>query len=201
MKKGKINDHGALLIRLREGYGFTGKVLSWFESYLTNRVQSVIINDTQSSKLPVSFGVQQGSVLGPLLFSLFFAPLEEIIAAHGLNCMIYADTQLYESLNPKSRSREHVLSSIELCTKDIMAWCASNRLSCNADKTEAVRISSCYSISEKIDEIRIGDAIITPTPTVRDLGTIVDHHLDLGNHVNNICKSASFVITNISRVE
>ena len=197
MRKGKINDHGALLTRRREGYGFTGKVLSWFESYLTNRVQSVIINGTQSCELPVSFGVPQGSVLGPLLFSLFFAPLEEIIAAHGLNCMIYADdTQLYVSLNPKGRSREYVLSSIELCTKDIMAWCASNGLSCNADKTEAVHISSCYSISEKIDEIRIGDAIITPTPTVRDLGTIVDHHLDLGNHVNNICKSASFAITN-----
>ena len=193
MKKGKINDHGALLTRLREGYGFTGKVLSWFESYPTNRVQSVIINGTQSSELPVSFGVPQGSVLGPLLFSLFFAPFEEIIAAHGLNCMIYADdTQLYESLNPKSRSREHVLSSIELCSKDIRAWCASNGLSCNADKTEAVHVSSCYSISEKIDEIRIGDAIITPTPTVRDLGTIGDHHLDLGNHVNNMCKICLF---------
>ena len=80
-------DHGALLTRLRERYGFTGKVLSWFESYLTNRVQSVIINDTQSSELPVSFGVPQGSVLGLLMFSLFFAPLEDIIAAHGLNCM------------------------------------------------------------------------------------------------------------------
>ena len=47
-------DHGALLTRLREHYGFAGKLLSWFESYLTNRVQSVIINDTQSSELPVA---------------------------------------------------------------------------------------------------------------------------------------------------
>ena len=166
---------------------------------LTNRVQSVIINDTQSSELPVSFGVPQGSVLGPLLFSLFLAPVEEIIAAHGLNCMIYADdTQLYVPLNPKSH--EHDLSSIELCTKDIMAWCASNGLSCNADKTKAVHISSCYSISEKIDQIRISDTIITPTLTARDLGTIVNHHLDLGKHVNNLCKSASFAIKNIGRI-
>ena len=113
--------------------------------------------------------------------------------------MIYADdTQLYVSLNPKSR--EHVLPSIELCTKDIMACCASNGLSCNADKTEAVHISSCYSICEKIDKIQIGDAIISPTLTVRDLGTIVDHHLDLGKHVNSICKSASFAIKNIGRI-
>ena len=60
-----------------------------------------------------------------------------------------------------------------------IAWCASNGLSCNADKTEAVHISSCYSISEKIDEIRIDDAIITPTLTGRDLGTIVDHQSGL----------------------
>ena len=79
-----------------------------------------------------------------------------------------------------------------------MAWCASNGLSCNADKTEAVHISSCYSISEKTDKIQIGDAIISPTLTLRDLGTIVDHHLDLGKHVNSICKSASFAIKNIS---
>ena len=141
-------------------------------------------------------GVPQGSVLGPVAVLPF---LRAVRGDHGLNCMIYADdTQLYVPLNPKSR--EHDLSSIELCTKDIMAWCASNGLSCNADKTEAVHISSCYSISEKIDEIRIGDAIITPTLTARDLGTIVDHHLDLGKHVNNICKSASFAIKNIGRI-
>ena len=86
-----------------ERYGFPWKVPSWFKSYLTNRVQLVMINDAQCSEMPVSFGVPQGSVLGPLLSSLFFAPLEEIIAAHGLNCMIYADdTQLYVSLTPKA---------------------------------------------------------------------------------------------------
>ena len=42
--------------------------------------------------------------------------------------------------------------------------------------------------------------MITPTLTVRDLGTNVDHHLDLGKHVNNICKSASFAIKNIGRI-
>ena len=81
-----------------------------------------------------------------------------------------------------------------------MAWCASKSLSCSADKPEAVHISSCYSISEKSDKIQIGDAILTPTLTVRDLGTIVNHHLDLGKHVKNNCKSDSFAVKNIGRI-
>ena len=80
-----------------------GKCFHSLSQYLNNRIQLVVINDTQSSEMPVSFGVPQGSVLGPLLSSLFFVPLEEIIAAHRLNCMIYADdAQLYVSLNPKA---------------------------------------------------------------------------------------------------
>jgi len=113
--------------------------------------------------------------------------------------MIYADnTQLYMSINPKKR--EHDLSPIESCTKDIMTWCASNGLSCNADKTEVIHISSRYSNSEKIDKIRIGDTTIIPTSTVRDLGTTLDSRLDLGKHINNICKSATFAIKNIGRI-
>ena len=172
-------------------------MLSWFESYLTNRVQLVIINDTQSSEVSVSFGVPQGSVLGPLLSSLFFAPLEEIIAAHGLNCTIYCMLMITTVCISKSQSRENFLPSIALCTKDIMTCCASNGLSCNADKPKAVHISSCYSISEKFDKIQIGDAILTPHSYCA--GPWYNHWPSSG-HVKNICKSASFAIKNIGRI-
>ena len=98
-------DHDALLERLHKRYGFSGTVLCWFKSYLSGRKQSVIIKDTESSEVPVTHGVLQGSDLGPIFFSLFFAPLEDI-AAHGLTCMMYADdTQLYISFDSRSRDR------------------------------------------------------------------------------------------------
>ena len=82
------------------------------------------------------YGVPQGSVLGPLLFALYFAPLEYIIKAHGLDVMVYADdVQLYISISPKN-GQSLSSSKIEACVKDILIWCTKNMLSCNPSKTK-----------------------------------------------------------------
>ena len=64
-------DHSALLSRLQCCYGINGTMLKWFQSYLDNRTQQVIIKDSLSSEKQLLSGVPQGSVLGPLLFSHF----------------------------------------------------------------------------------------------------------------------------------
>ena len=64
-------DHSALLSRLQCCYGINGTMLTWFQSYLDNRTQQVIIKDSLSSEKQLLSGVPQGSVLGPLLFSHF----------------------------------------------------------------------------------------------------------------------------------
>jgi len=75
-------------------------VLQWFSSYLTGRTQSVIVVETTSNPRSVDFGVPQGSILGPLLFSLYVAPLQDIVAANNLDFMFYAnDSQLYIAIN------------------------------------------------------------------------------------------------------
>ncbi|KXJ21300.1 putative RNA-directed DNA polymerase from transposon X-element [Exaiptasia diaphana] len=84
-------DHEALISRLQCRYGISGTALKWFRSYLIGRSQQVAIKDSLSQEKNLQFGVPQGSVLGPLLFSLFFAPLEDVILAHGLSVMTYAD--------------------------------------------------------------------------------------------------------------
>ena len=91
-------DHTILVNRLLNDYGLSGKALDWLESYLTDRYQSVHIKDNPSEYTKYNFGVPQGSVLGPLLFSYYTKPIRAMAAKHNLKIHLYADyTQLYVS--------------------------------------------------------------------------------------------------------
>jgi len=74
-------DHVKLLHHLTIKYGISDLALKWFESYLTGRSQTVKINNTTSEKRNLECGVPQGSVLGPLLFTLYTSSLGELIEA------------------------------------------------------------------------------------------------------------------------
>ena len=90
------------LIRTLDIYcGIRGDPLKWFLSYLKVRAQSVQIGSTFSREQNLLFGVPQGSVLGPVLFTIYTTPLGRIIQRHGLTYHLYADdTQLYMAFKP-----------------------------------------------------------------------------------------------------
>ena len=113
-------DHQILLSRLKTVFGIRSNALQWFRSYLLDRNQCVVVNNSVSSSSPVMFGVPQGSVLGPVLFVLYTTPLSDIIANHPDNHQLFADdTQLQKSTPPNSmQSLTHNLQS---CTDDIKA--------------------------------------------------------------------------------
>ena len=77
-------DHSILLQRLEHVIGIKGTALGWFKSYLSEVFQFVLVNEESSSHTRVSHGVPQGSVLGPILFTLYMLPLGNIIRQHGI---------------------------------------------------------------------------------------------------------------------
>lgn len=90
-------DYDILLGRLEHRFGTTGKALSWLTSYLTDRTQSVTVANEHSTNRKLLCDVPQGSVLGPILYSMYTAPLADIIRQHGLNFHFFAETRRYTS--------------------------------------------------------------------------------------------------------
>ena len=92
--------------------------LAWLASYLTNRTQRIVIQNedgytTQSAKMPLTQGIPQGSILSPILFNLFVAPLGELCRAKGVSYDGYADdTQNYLSFWPMSGSQDNQFECI-----------------------------------------------------------------------------------------
>ena len=98
-----------------------GDVLEWVSSYLSNRTQTVQIGKSFSDPKLLSFGVPHGSVLGPILFTIYTTPLGRIIRNHGLTFHLYADdTHLYIAFKPIDAASKHeAISRIEACVDDI----------------------------------------------------------------------------------
>ena len=96
-------DHTLLLQRLHGSVGVTGAHL-WFSSYLHDRWQYVSVGEASSST-PLHCGVPRGSVLGPILFSLYTTPLGQLIDKHDIPRQQFADdSQLYTCPNKCSFS-------------------------------------------------------------------------------------------------
>ena len=90
-------DPDILLSRLCNVYSITGNALDWFKSYITGRIQRVVIEDSVSVDQELDF--PQGSVLGPRIYCMYTKPVSAIIRLHGLSHHSYADdTQLYMTM-------------------------------------------------------------------------------------------------------
>ena len=126
--------HNTLIHRLQERFGICGSVLNWVKSYLINRSQSVVIGKNESLLHFPGQGVPQGSVAGPLIFTLYSSPLENVINHHGIGCMMYADdTQIYITFKQNEKSSS--ILNVQNCLNDIKVWSTKNGLKLNESKT------------------------------------------------------------------
>ena len=192
--------HNVFLDRLFHRYGVSGSALNWFKTYFTNRTQSVVINNSLSKPHVPIEGVPQGSVIGPLSFTLYTAPLEDIIEAHGFGRMIYADdTQVYVILKNDSDCTS-IITKLERCINDIKAWSSANDLKLNEDKTEVIHVTSRFRKPSLLPFVNIADVPVQPVKSARNLGVIFENDLRMDTYIQNICRSASYALYKIGRI-
>lgn len=185
IKKAFDTVNHSILIKKLEYYGIQGIVIKWFKSYLSGRYQCTKVNGRSSTFLELCCGVPQGSVLGPILFSIF---INDMVNACNLSKpYLFADdgALLFNDVD-----RKHYINvKIELLT--IMKWLDVNKLSLHTDKTKFMVFDS----NEQSDQISItmdGKSVsIGECKTMKYLGLIVDHKLKFSEHIIHITKKVT----------
>ena len=196
-------DHSLLIERLSQRLGICGHALDWFKSYLTERLQTVHLENTFSQPKLILFGVPQGSVLGPIKFTAYQTPLYDIAQLHDVDIHLYADdTQLYVSFDLDSiDSRDTAIEKIEHCVDDIHTWMAQNKLQLNEDKTELLFISSSWQKHKLVPtDVTIGNHKICPSSTAKNLGVIFDSHLKMDGQIRSVCQKSHVQLRNIGKI-
>ncbi|MDG2555460.1 reverse transcriptase domain-containing protein, partial [Vibrio parahaemolyticus] len=151
----------------------------------------------ESSPAPLSFGVPQGSILGPLLFSLYLLPLGSILRKHGISFHCFADdSQIYVPLKKKDALSIKPLLS---CLDDIKAWMALNFLNFNEKKTEVMVFGPSGLC--KHPPVDLGPLADFLKPTVSNLGFKMDSGFKLERQIGAVVKSSFFHLRQLAKVK
>ena len=193
--------HSILLNRVAKDFGISGLPLAWLCSYLTHRSQYVMWDGKKSACLPITAGVPQGSVLGPLLFSAYTSPISRLISAHGLHHHSYADdTTLWLSVD----SNLTTIARLESCSSAIATWYLFNGLQLNPDKSDALLVGTRDGRASVMPSLTSGPSIagcnIPLSVSTKILGVTFDSALNFDPHISNICKSANYHLKALTHI-
>ncbi len=136
-------NHSRLLLKLKS-IGFSFYVCEWFKSYLTHRCQVTVVDNKQSSVMPVNIGVPQGSILGPLLFIIYVNELPNCITSCDIS--MYADDTVFFF---SSKSVKNIEGKLNEDLANVQKWFRDNLLTLNEKKSKFMligghqRLKSC----------------------------------------------------------
>ena len=207
-----------ILLRKLSVYGFESSAVSWVGSYLSGRQQCVYVDGILSSPVNVEIGVPQGSILGPLLYTIFTNDLPEVV--HQQHAIVNNETSNFYNLycyncggicafaddSTFSISRNDPLELEEAIKEkyhDIADYMAANRLSLNPDKTHLMIMASSRQHRQNEDYdivLDTGSSIISPSVSERLLGICVTNNFTWNDHVMEMVRGLSLKVSGLQKV-
>ena len=178
-----------LIVHKLKTFGFGSNLLQWIENYLQGRYQSVMIEGQVSSPLPVTSGVPQGSIIGPLLFVLYINDICDVCTSF---MKLYADdAKLYRNI----KSRQDVLS-LQNDLNALFLWSKIWRMNFNISKCKFMSI--CRKV--KIDfDYSIDNNILSRVIEFNDLGITITSKLSWCENVKTVSSKAHSMVGMIKR--
>ena len=180
-----------LILAKSKALGFQESALQMLSSYLSCRQQKIKIENDESNWCKLLNGVPQGSILGPLLFTVLLNDIKSVIKNCRHHC--YADdTQIFKKTNI-----QNIAECVTLINKDldnIATFSINNCLQINADKSHFIILGTKKKLSElnhvDIPEVKMNNEVISREKEVKNLGVIFDETLSFNKHITEIISNA-----------
>ena len=182
-------NHKLILAKLK-AFGFNNSALKCIESYLTGRSQQVVTDKGESDWLNILNGVPQGSILGPLLFTILVSDIS--MGLKSCKYHLYADdTQIY--LNGKVEDIHNIITKVNKDLETIFNFSVNNYLKLNEGKSVYIIIGSRHNINKinelNLPDIKINNKVIERETSVRNLGVIFDEIMSWDPEINKCIKN------------
>ena len=166
------------LLKILSQYGLHDSLINWFNEFLNNRSQRVVINNTLSDPLTIYSGVPQGGVIGPLLFLIYINDIY-------LNIDTQSEISLFAD-DAKIISKSNI--SLQISLDNIYKWLKARKLDLNPNKCQILTINKNKPCP--ID-LLINNTKIPTVKVFKDLGIYISENLKWNEHVNYLYKVAS----------
>ena len=180
--------HERLLLKMK-GYGITGKILNWVRDFLSNRKQKVRVGDEYSKESNVTSGIPQGSILGPVLFTIFINDLPDDV---NTSCKVFADdTKIYDDTSNHIKIQEDLYS--------MQKWTEKWNLYFNVQKCKVMHIGKNNPQTKYFMKLESSRQELEKCSEEKDLGITFDPTLNFDIHIDNITKKANQMLGIIRR--